>query len=150
MGFAGAPTASVRSAIGSSSSSPSARGARPPGSTSARTRSWSGSCVAVRRSGFLSTPRSMRPCRRSIGRPDSEMREHQGRLEQLRDAYNDRDPDAWIAVWNPDAEWHPFLTAREEGDPGYHGPNGMRAWFEDIDEMFEESRVELDRYRQIG
>jgi ketosteroid isomerase-like protein len=78
------------------------------------------------------------------------MREHQGRLEQLRDAYNDRDPDAWIAVWNPDAEWHPFLTAREEGDPGYHGPNGMRAWFEDIDEMFEESRVELDRYRQIG
>jgi ketosteroid isomerase-like protein len=78
------------------------------------------------------------------------MREHQSSLEQLRDAYNDRDPDAWIAVWNPDAEWHPFLTAREEGDPGYHGHNGMRAWFEDVDEMLEESRVELDRYRQIG
>jgi ketosteroid isomerase-like protein len=78
------------------------------------------------------------------------MREYQSRLEQLRDSYNDRDPDAWVAVWSADAEWHPFLTAREEGDPGYHGHNGMRAWFEDVDEMLEESRVELDRYREVG
>ena len=49
-----------------------------------------------------------------------------------------RDPDACAAVWNPDCEWHPFLTARVEGDPGYHGHNGMRAWFEDVDEMFSE------------
>jgi hypothetical protein len=42
-------------------------------------------------------------------------------LEQLRDAYNDRDPEAWVAVWNSDCELHPFLTAREEGDPGWVG-----------------------------
>lgn len=78
------------------------------------------------------------------------MPEYRQPLEQLRDAYNDRDPDAWVAVWNPDAEWHPFLTAREEGDPGYHGHNGMRAWFEDVGEMLEESHVELDQFRQIG
>jgi hypothetical protein len=78
------------------------------------------------------------------------MRDYQNLLEQLRDAYNDRDPDAWVAAWNPDAEWHPFLTAREEGDPGYHGHNGMRAWFEDVGEMFEESHAELDAFRQIG
>jgi ketosteroid isomerase-like protein len=71
-------------------------------------------------------------------------------LEQLRDSYNDRDPDGWVEVWNPDAEWHPFLTAREEGDPGYHGHNGMRAWFEDVDEMFEQVHVELDQFREIG
>jgi ketosteroid isomerase-like protein len=71
-------------------------------------------------------------------------------LEQLRDSYNSRDSDAWVAVWNPDCEWHPFLTAREEGDPGYHGHNGMRAWFEDVDEMFDEAHVELDQFRQIG
>jgi ketosteroid isomerase-like protein len=71
-------------------------------------------------------------------------------LEQLRDAYNDRDPDAWIAVWNRNAEWHPFLTAREELGTGYHGHNGMRAWFEDVDEMFEGVHVELDQFREIG
>ena len=43
-------------------------------------------------------------------------------LEQSRDAFNARDPEAWLAAWNPDCEWHPYLTAREEGDPGYHGP----------------------------
>jgi ketosteroid isomerase-like protein len=71
-------------------------------------------------------------------------------LEESRDAYNARDPDAWIEVWSPDCEWHPFLTAREEGDPGYHGPNGIRAWFEDVDEMFSEMHVELETYRQVG
>jgi ketosteroid isomerase-like protein len=76
--------------------------------------------------------------------------DHQALLEQLRDAYNRRDPDAWVTVWNPDCEWHPFLTARVEGDPGYHGHNGMRAWFEDVDEMFEDMQVELDQYREVG
>jgi ketosteroid isomerase-like protein len=71
-------------------------------------------------------------------------------LERSRDAYNARDPDAWISVWSPDCEWHPFLTAREEGDPGYHGPNGIRAWFEDVDEMFSEMHVELETYREVG
>lgn len=78
------------------------------------------------------------------------MADHQELLEQLRDAYNDRDADAWVAVWNPDAEWHPFLTAREEGDPGYHGHNGMHTWFEDVDEILEESHVELEQFRPVG
>lgn len=71
-------------------------------------------------------------------------------LEKAADAYNRRDPDAWVALWNPSCEWHPFLTARVEGDPGYHGHNGMRAWFEDVDEMFSEMHVELERIRDVG
>jgi hypothetical protein len=71
-------------------------------------------------------------------------------LEQARDAYNDRDADAWVSIWSTDCEWHPFLTARVEGDPGYHGHNGMRAWFEDVDEMFSEMHVELETFRQVG
>jgi ketosteroid isomerase-like protein len=78
------------------------------------------------------------------------MADYRTQLEQLRDAYNDRDPDGWVAVWHSDAEWHPFLSAREEGGLGYHGHNGMRAWFEDVDEMLEESRVELDQVREVG
>jgi ketosteroid isomerase-like protein len=71
-------------------------------------------------------------------------------LEDSRDAYNARDPDAWIAAWTPDCEWHPFLTARDEGDPGYHGPNGIRAWFEDVDELFSEMHVDLETFREVG
>ncbi|HEY6638951.1 MAG TPA: nuclear transport factor 2 family protein [Solirubrobacterales bacterium] len=78
------------------------------------------------------------------------MADYDALLEQLFDSYNRRDADAWVAIWNPDCEWHPFLTARVEGDPGYHGHNGMRAWFEDVDEMFEDILVELDQYREVG
>src|SRR5512132_2043701 len=71
-------------------------------------------------------------------------------LDRAADAYNRRDPDAWVAVWSPDCEWHPFLTARVEGDPGYHGHNGMRAWFEDVDEMFSEMHLELGQMTATG
>ena len=74
---------------------------------------------------------------------------HRELLELGRDAYNSRDADQWVAIWTPDCEWHPFLTARVEGDPGYHGHNGMRAWFEDTDEMFSEMHVELDQFREV-
>jgi ketosteroid isomerase-like protein len=75
---------------------------------------------------------------------------YQRLLEESRDAFNKRDPDAWLAAWNPGFEWHPFLTAREEGDPGYHGPNGIRAWFEDVDQLFTDLHVELDTFREVG
>jgi ketosteroid isomerase-like protein len=70
-------------------------------------------------------------------------------LERGRDAYNARDAEAWLELWSTDCEWHPFLTARVEGDPGYHGHNGMLAWFEDTDEMFIEPRVQLDRISEV-
>jgi ketosteroid isomerase-like protein len=66
------------------------------------------------------------------------------------EAFNASDPEAWLELWNADCEWHPFLTAREEGDPGYHGANGIRAWFEDVDELFSAIHVELDQFREIG
>jgi ketosteroid isomerase-like protein len=71
-------------------------------------------------------------------------------IEDTLDAYNRRDPEVFVAGWHPDCEWHPFLTARVEGDPGYHGHNGLRAWFEDTDEMFTEVRAELDEVREVG
>ena len=71
-------------------------------------------------------------------------------LQQARDAYNARAAEAWVTIWTTDCEWHPFLTARVEGDPGYHGHNGMRAWFEDVDEMFSKMHVELETTREVG
>jgi len=77
-------------------------------------------------------------------------RDYRNLLEQCRDAYNARDPEAFVAVWHPDCEWHPFLTARVEGDPGYHGHNGIRAWFEDVDEMFSEMHADLEQFREVN
>jgi hypothetical protein len=76
--------------------------------------------------------------------------EHRKLIEQLRVSYNARDPEGWVALCTPDCEWHPFLTARVEGDPGYHGHNGMRAWFEDTDEMFSEMHSDIGDVREVG
>ena len=70
-------------------------------------------------------------------------------LEQLRDSFNSRDSNGFASVWHPTCEWHPFLTARVEGDLGYHGHNGIRAWFEDTDEMFSDVRVDLHQFREV-
>jgi ketosteroid isomerase-like protein len=72
-----------------------------------------------------------------------------GLAQQAIDAYNRRDPEAFAALFHPNCEWHPFLTARVEGDPGYHGHNGLRAWFEDVEEMFTEVDTKLDDVRDI-
>jgi ketosteroid isomerase-like protein len=76
--------------------------------------------------------------------------EYRSLLERGLDAYNRRDPDGFAAMWTPNCEWHPFLTARVEGDPGYHGHNGLRAWFEDVDEMFSEVHAVLEEVREVG
>ena len=70
-------------------------------------------------------------------------------LEQLRDSFNSRDSNGFASVWHPTCVWHPFLTARVEGDLGYHGHNGIRAWFEDTDEMFSDVRVDLHQFREV-
>jgi ketosteroid isomerase-like protein len=78
------------------------------------------------------------------------LNEYRTLLEGGIDAYNRRDPEGFVAMWEKDCEWHPFLTARVEGDPGYHGHNGLRAWFEDVDEMFTQVHAELGDIREEG
>jgi len=74
---------------------------------------------------------------------------YRDQLEQLRSSFNRRDSDQFAAMWDANCEWHPFLTARGEGDLGYHGHNGIRAWFEDTDEMFSEVQVALSQFREV-
>jgi ketosteroid isomerase-like protein len=79
------------------------------------------------------------------------MPDYKKMFQQLADAYNSRDPDAFVAVFHPECDWHPVLT-RTENDPGYHGHSGIRRWFEDVDEMYDYVKFEVyfDGFRQVG
>jgi len=59
-------------------------------------------------------------------------------IRRSEESFNLRDPDAMVAGWDPECEWHPFLTAEVEGGQGYRGHEGIRQWFSDLDEMFSE------------
>jgi ketosteroid isomerase-like protein len=65
-------------------------------------------------------------------------------------AYNRRDPEEFVALCEPDCEWHPFLSSLVEGTTGYRGHDGIRAWFRDIDSMFSEMRADVGEIRDLG
>jgi uncharacterized protein len=66
------------------------------------------------------------------------------------DAYNRRDPEAFVSRCEPDCDWYPFLRSRVEGETGYRGHDGIREWFRDIDSMFSEMRAEVRDIRDLG
>ena len=63
--------------------------------------------------------------------------------------YNRRDIEAMLAIWHPDAEWYPF-TAQVEGDDAYHGHEGLRRWWANVDATFEEIEASVEEVRDLG
>jgi ketosteroid isomerase-like protein len=71
-------------------------------------------------------------------------------VRQGVEIYNARDAEASLAFFDPDCEWHPFLSAEVEGAPAYRGHEGLRQWFRDTDEMFSEVAWRVEEVRDLG
>ena len=67
---------------------------------------------------------------------------------RLVEALNRRDIEAIIACLDPSVEYHPLLSAI--GTTVYHGHDGMRSWFGQLDEAWEELRLEAENYFDLG
>ena len=65
------------------------------------------------------------------------------------DGYNRRDIEAMLEIWHPEAEWYPF-TAQVEGDDAYHGHEGLRQWWANVDATFEELEASVEEIRDLG
>jgi ketosteroid isomerase-like protein len=63
-----------------------------------------------------------------------------GRYDRYRE-----DPSALWQVLAPDIEWYPLTGALVEGRP-YKGHEGVKAYFEDLADAWEESDVSADRF----
>jgi ketosteroid isomerase-like protein len=71
-------------------------------------------------------------------------------VRQGVESYNARDAEASLAFFDPDCEWHPFLSTEVEGAPAYRGHEGLRQWFRDTDEMFSEVEWRVETVRDLG
>ena len=71
-------------------------------------------------------------------------------VRQGVDSYNARDAEASLASWDPECEWHPFLSTEVEGAPAYRGHEGLRQWFRDTEEMFSEVEWRVEAVRNLG
>ena len=65
------------------------------------------------------------------------------------DGYNRRDIEPMLEVMHPDAEWYPF-TAQVEGDHAYHGHEGLRDWWANVDATLEEIEASVAEVRDLG
>jgi ketosteroid isomerase-like protein len=64
------------------------------------------------------------------------------------EAFNSRDLEATLACLDPNIEYYPLLSAI--GATVYHGHDGLRNWFEQLDDAWEELRVEPEAYFDLG
>jgi ketosteroid isomerase-like protein len=64
------------------------------------------------------------------------------------DAFNKRDIDTLIALSDPSVEYHPLLSAI--GTPVYQGHDGLRSWYRQLDDAWEELRAEPEAYFDLG
>jgi uncharacterized protein len=82
--------------------------------------------------------------------PDSEA--GPSKIEQARTAYaawSARDLDAFVRVFAEDVELQPFLGAGL-GASTYRGHQGLRRWFQEANEAWDELRVEPYEFREAG
>jgi hypothetical protein len=61
------------------------------------------------------------------------------------EAFNRHDPDAAVAFGHPEIEFHSLMTA--PGGAVYHGRNGVRRWFRDLEDAWgEDFRIDAEAY----
>ena len=70
---------------------------------------------------------------------------------RVTDAFNRHDPEAMVALCDPKCEWLPAIEAEVEGEPVvYLGHDGLRQYFKDVAESFEEYRFDVSECRDLG
>jgi ketosteroid isomerase-like protein len=69
-------------------------------------------------------------------------------LKRVIEAYNRRDIEPLLEATDPEVEWYPF-TAQVEGDESYHGHEGLRQWWANIDAAFEEFEATVGEVRDL-
>jgi ketosteroid isomerase-like protein len=84
--------------------------------------------------------------------PDSGSAAGHSKIDQARAAYaawSARDLDAFVDVFSEDVEVKPFL-GRGLGASTYRGHSGLKRWYEEATEEWEELRVEPHEFHEVG
>ena len=66
------------------------------------------------------------------------------------DAWNRRDVEATVALWDPEGVWYPAIEGVTEGRSAYRGHAGVRQYFEDLAEYSKKSRAEFPEVHDLG
>jgi 2-succinyl-5-enolpyruvyl-6-hydroxy-3-cyclohexene-1-carboxylate synthase len=70
-------------------------------------------------------------------------------VERVFDAFGSRDLETMLALCDPEFEWHPGMAQSVEAR-GFRGHSGMRAYFRDLVETWEELRMDIEALHERG
>lgn len=70
-------------------------------------------------------------------------------VELAFERFNARDAEGLAALMHPDGELFPYAIEERRHD-GYSGLEGLRAYIDDVGRLFDEFRVEISEYRDVG
>ena len=65
------------------------------------------------------------------------------------DAFNRRDLDAFLALADPDMEYHSRIAELEGGEP-YQGHEGIRRWWDSLTAISPDFTTEIEKAQAIG
>jgi ketosteroid isomerase-like protein len=65
------------------------------------------------------------------------------------EAFLRHDIEPLLEASDPEIEWYPF-SAQVEGDVAYHGHEGVRRWWTNMNATFEEFEASIDEVRDQG
>jgi ketosteroid isomerase-like protein len=66
-------------------------------------------------------------------------------------AFSRRDLDGFLSVWHPEAEYRAAITQAVEGESGvFRGHDGIRRWWRELDELYEDVSTEVLEARDFG
>jgi ketosteroid isomerase-like protein len=68
----------------------------------------------------------------------------------LTDAFNRRDVEAVVALWDDEGVWYPAIEASVEGSRTYRGHAGTRQYYKDLAEFAPESHGEFSELYDLG
>lgn len=68
---------------------------------------------------------------------------------RLAEAFERRDLDAFLELFDPEAEFAPRSAAVHGGSP-FRGHDGIRSWWESMFSVFSEYAAEIDEVRDLG
>jgi ketosteroid isomerase-like protein len=69
-------------------------------------------------------------------------------VRSVHEAFNRRDVEAIVAVWDEDAEFRPVTSAFEGAV--YRGHEGLRRWMREVDEDWDVFEAHGEEYRDLG
>jgi ketosteroid isomerase-like protein len=69
---------------------------------------------------------------------------------RISEAFNRRDVDAALALWDEEGVWYPAIEALTEGGRTYGGHAELRQYYLDLAEFADESVVEWSKVYDLG